>query len=541
MKTKTIIVFYLILFIIGLAMAGFPQGIVNDGGYIKGTSSNYIKFSGSGNAYLIGTTADQTVLGHLNVDFTGAGTYDLTITDSSYVTVDGNLTLSDSLRLQADNNSMASLITNGTVSGSYSIVEQYLKPDQWHMVSSPVASAQASVYSGSYLMKWNEPDSTWSFITSLTDPLVTTTGYFAWSESSISSPTDVEYTGLINTGNKTVLNLSYNAGSDKGDGWNLVGNSYPSALEWTSSWTKSNIDATIYVYDGTQYLTWNYNLGGFGTKTDGSIPSTQGFWIKANASSPSMTLLNSERIHSSQSFYKGSDATLENIFSIEVEGNKQFTDKLILGMYPNATDLFDSEYDAYKLFGSNEAPQLYTITGSEQLSVNLFEPVGDEKKVVDLGFKTGVEGKYILDFQGLENVDKMYSIYLEDKISILPYLKLIDVRKNPEYKFNSAPGMKEHRFTLHFQKSDDNKENVMQGIENQFRLDIYAYQKNVFINYTMETKGEAVIYDLMGREILRSELDINSLNKIPVNAGQGYYIVKVFSATSVKSQKVFIN
>ncbi|MEZ5195621.1 MAG: hypothetical protein R2764_04270, partial [Bacteroidales bacterium] len=220
MKTKTLAVFYAILFLIGLALAGFSQGIENSGGYISGTSTNYIKFSGSNDLTLKSTTADHMTFGNVEVDLSGAGNYKMTITDDSYVTVNGNLTLNDSLVLKASSSGMASLITNGTISGSLAQVEQHIpSQDKWHIVSSPVASAQSNVHIGSYLMKWNEVDTTWTFMVSTTDPLNITQGYFVWSSSAISSPTDVKYEGLLNTGNKTVSGLSYTAnGYSSGDG-----------------------------------------------------------------------------------------------------------------------------------------------------------------------------------------------------------------------------------------------------------------------------------------------------------------------------------
>ncbi|MCF8404847.1 MAG: hypothetical protein K9H58_12935 [Bacteroidales bacterium] len=540
MKTKTIIVFYLILFVIGLAMASFAQGIVNDGGYINGNTTNYVKISGSGDAYLIGTTADQTTFGHLDIDFSGTGTYDLIITDSSYITIDGNLTLSDSLRLQADTNSMASLITNGTVTGSFGIVEEHLTQDQWHMISSPVSSALADVYTGCYLLKWGESDSTWSYITSLSDPLTTTKGYFVWSESSISSPTDVEYSGLLNTGNQTATGLTYTSGSGKGNGWNLVGNPYPSALEWTSTWTKSNIDATMYIYDGTQYLTWNYNLGGYGTLGNGYIPSTQAFWVKANASGPSLTIPNSQRTHASQSFYKGSEDTYPNIFSGIVEGNG-YIDKAIIGMNDYATNNFDSEFDAYKLFGIEDAPQLFASINTTKASTNIFETITSANYTVDLGLIVGASEKYILEFGDLENFDPQYNIYLEDKLSSPIGLALYNLRKNPIYKFNAEPGQVENRFKIHFVKTSESKEPTMPGKDSNTIVNIYSHQKDVYVNYLSETGATAVVYDIMGREITRKSIEANQLNKIQVSAERGYYIVKIISSLNTSSSKVYLN
>ncbi|MBC8489829.1 MAG: hypothetical protein H8D45_27755, partial [Bacteroidetes bacterium] len=97
MKAKIIIVLNLFLFLAGFVITGYSQGIINSGGYITGSSTNFIKFSGSGDMTLKSTTADRTTFGNMVVDFTGSSTYKLTIPDDSYITVDGNLTLSDTL------------------------------------------------------------------------------------------------------------------------------------------------------------------------------------------------------------------------------------------------------------------------------------------------------------------------------------------------------------------------------------------------------------------------------------------------------------
>ena len=350
----------------GLVTNSYSQGIENNnGGFITGSSTNYIKFSGSGDMTLSGTTADQTTFGNLEVDFSSSA-FKLTVPNNSYVTTNGSLLLSDSLLLEANSSSnMASLITNGSVSGIKAIVQQHISTDQWHMVSSPVSSAVSGVYTGAYLYKWNEPDSTWAFITTTTETLSVARGYHAYSASAISGPTDVVFTGLLNTGDYSPT-ITYNAGSNKGDGWNELGNPFPSALEWNSSWTKTNVDATVYIYDGTQYKTWNYNtgLGGLG---NGEIPPTQGFWVKANASSPSITIPNAERLHSSNTFYKSADKIQDN-FRINVTGNG-YSDEITLGILIGSTEGFDSNYDAYKLFGIEDAPQLYSYNDETKFAI----------------------------------------------------------------------------------------------------------------------------------------------------------------------------
>ncbi|MCB0805444.1 MAG: T9SS type A sorting domain-containing protein [Bacteroidales bacterium] len=541
MKTRTIITFYLILFLIGMALAGVSQGIVNDGGYIEGNASSYTKISGSGDALLVNASADQVTFGNLEVDFTGAGTYKLTITDSSFITVDGALNISDTLILECNSGEMANLITNGTISGAYAKVEQHLQADHWNMVSSPMTSATASVYEGSYLLDWNETDSTWSYIISLTDPLNTNEGYFVWPESTISSPVNVAYTGLLNTGNQSVSGLTYTAGAGKGNGWNLVGNPYPSVLEWNSSWTTSGVDATIYIYDGSNYKTWNYNLGGFGSMGNGYIPPTQGFWVKANSTGPSVTIPNSARTHAAQTFYKGSENTVWNMFSVKISDNTH-SDELIIGFQEGGKDGFSGTFDAYKLFGIESIPQVYALAGEEQFAVDIMEPLNGKIKSVKLGFRAGTGGIYNLVFENLDMIDPAYDIYLEDKLSFGTSKKLVDIKSHPEYKFSATAGTEEDRFVLHFYPINENNNNET-GFNNDGGgfSNIYAWEKVVFVNYQQDEPAEIVIYNMMGKEIMKKQISQLALHKMTLHADKGYYIVKVLTANNIQTEKVFIN
>ena len=532
-ETWTLIFLYMLLFLIGMAMTVFSQGLNNNGGFITDagtTSHSYIEFSGSGDMTLSGTTADQTALGNVNVDFTGTGTYKLTIPHDSYITIEGGLTLSDSLLLEADNSyDMSSLITNGTVSGAYAIVEQHIYQDQWQIVSSPVSAAQAGVYFNCYLFDWNEADSSFSSVTSTTQALNVGEGYHLWSFSSGSGtpvgPTDVAFTGLLNTGNYSPA-LTYTSGLGKGDGFNEIGNPYPSAIDWNgaTAWNRTNIDATIYVYDGTQYKTWN---GTSGTLANGEITPTKGFWVKANAASPSITIPNSERVHSSNTYKSGDEL---NIFSINVFGNS-YSDEIILGINTAATNGFDSEYDAYKLFGIEAAPQLYSLIGNTKCAVNLLHEI-NEDIVVPLGFRVGAAMEYIFEAEGLDVFNPSIWVYLEDKSAG----NMTNLRECPVYTFYAGEGLDEERFVLHF------KTNVNDIDQNVFAsdIDIYSYDDMVFVNYQMEVPGKVVIYDVLGKEVLSENLNANKLTKLTLINGRGYYIVKVISETKIETKKVLI-
>jgi hypothetical protein len=530
MKTQVLHLLAGILTLAFCAPGTQAQGIKNNGAFITGSSGSYLSFNGSGNAYYEDTCATCTSLDNLVVDFSSTS-YKLTIPDNTFITTN-NLIVGDSIHLKASSSGMASLITNGTISGSpIALVEQYLAGSQWHLIGSPMSNARAKTYLGMYLKSFDEPTNTWSWITAPNTLLTVGKGYAVYNASNATA----KFKGFLNTGDKSPT-VSYNAGPSGGDGWNLLGNPYPSPLEWNNNWTKSSIDATVYVFDGTQYLTWNYNLGGFGTMGNGYIPSTQGFWVKANATGPSITIPNSERLHVSQAFYKDVEL-FSNLMTINVAGNG-YTDNALVGFYSGATDKFDSDFDAYKLAGIPAAPQLYTILEDEMVSVNILGTLAGSKQV-PLNLEVGANTSYVMTFNNVSTFDPDISIYLEDKALSAGSAKMINLRTTSTYTVKADSTDDPSRFVLHFGKIDNDENLSTDG--GGSGIQIYAYQSTVYVKYPSDARGEAVIYTLMGQELTRRQLEANTINTINLTCERGYYLVRVISGNEVLSQKVRID
>lgn len=105
----------------------------------------------------------------------------------------------------------------------------------------------------------------------------------------------IQVSGSINTGNIS-LPVSYTStGNPSGDGWNLVANPYPAALDWNAFYddgttTKTNIEPTIWILDATTSSYKSYNANSSGDLTDGIIPMGSAFWVRTNGASPSLIL-----------------------------------------------------------------------------------------------------------------------------------------------------------------------------------------------------------------------------------------------------------
>jgi hypothetical protein len=469
---------------------------------------------------------DQTLKG-LIIYSSGA----LTVDASMHLTMDGNLSNmagTAGLVLKADATGMASLIHDNPGVGA--TVEQHFSPNAWHLVSTPLTSAYSGTYIGIYLYNWSEADSLFTNIVSTLEPVEATHGYYAWASGSAG---DVQYEGTLNSGDLPVNWMTYTPqGYSKGDGWNLAGNPYPSGLKWDNTWSQSNVDPTVYVADyagSGSWISYNYNTG-LGSLPNGEIPPTQGFYVKANAASPSITIPNSARVHTSNTFYK--DENIEDdIFTIKITGTaNSYYDQVTFGINSGATDNFDGQFDAYQLKGLEEAPQIYSYNQDAKFSVDLF-PEFSENKSIPLGIETGTPGEYTLNVENLDYFNQDYDVYLEDKISG----SVINLRENPGYTFFTEDGTDEDRFVLHSNSG-------LSGVESDITtndVSIYSFDNKVYIDYQFEETGDMTVYDISGRIIATQSVN-QGLNEINLKVDRGYYIVKVISGKSVKTSKVYL-
>ena len=188
-------------------------------------SSNSVEINGP---YIVGVSDGGADLSVAN----------LTITNGGSITVNPGKTLSVSGSLTINSNALGdgSLINNGTITGT-AIVERYLPGASWHLASTSVASANSSVYTGLYMKQYDEtligPE-----IEATNLALIPETGAVLWA----TKASTLSYNGSLNNGTVGPLTCTHN-----NNGYNLMGNPYPLAIDWNASgWTKNNLASTIW-------------------------------------------------------------------------------------------------------------------------------------------------------------------------------------------------------------------------------------------------------------------------------------------------------
>ncbi|MDO9255930.1 MAG: T9SS type A sorting domain-containing protein [Bacteroidales bacterium] len=347
--------------------------------------------------------------------------------------------------------------------------------------------------------------------------------------------TTKNFIGTLNTyPSGIVKTCTYTDG--KGNGWNLLGNPFPSAMDWnyiTTNGLGDGMDNALYYYDNaTQNYFYYIQLPGETSSSVGSgqryIPAMQGFMVHAKTTgTKEVTINNDSRTHLGQSvYYKSADAA-SNIISLKVSANG-YEDEAFIHFNEGATTAFDGEYDAFKLKSySVKVPELYTISsdGSE-LAINGL-PETASKSSIPVYFRTSLDGDYLLSVN-LQNLTNDIVFITDNKLN-----QVQDLSLNHEYSFNATTTDEPNRFTLSFGTLGLDK-------PTQSKLDMYTTAGKININ-GVEGKADVIVRNMMGQAVQRNTLSGSTLQSI--DSGKlpsGVYVVSVVSGKQTVSGKVVV-
>ena len=426
-----------------------------------------------------------------------------------------NLTINSGASLAI--NSGGSLITYGAITNSGTMqISRTMTESQWHMISIPTPGITANTFLGDYLQSWDETNGVWVNISDPLTVLNTKQGYSLWATPGKSDHT-YTFTGTLLTGNQTTP-ITYNAVSGKDfDGANLVGNPYPSSIDW------DQLQATYgsnYIWDGTAYKAYSeqsgYDLG------YRYIPPLQGFFIITNTNG-NFNLTNTARTHTgATNFYKsGGEKTFENGIVLAAS-NGTYTDEWCLVFNPEASEDFELPRDAWKLRSSTAGlSQLWSVIPEGNLSID----IRPQAQTIQLGFANDQAGIYTI---GISQIANITSAMLEDtKTNTFHNLQ------NGNYEFSWDVNDDEIRFKLHL-----NAVGIEETPISESNILIYAANGQIFVKGT--DAGKITMSDMMGRVVLQQEISDDGMVSVPVNLQIGVYLVSVQNGQKIKTEKVMI-
>jgi len=500
-------------------------------------------------------TAGLTLSSNLTTTtLTNDATYILNVDAGKQLTVNTTLTNNGTINLKSTDSGTATLIPPATISGTGTFnTQQYLATTRNWYISSPVVNPSTPGLTTTpdfagidYYYEYMEGGNNTNTIGQPGSPTLYWMGLNKGSSMAVgkgyiaktNAETTVQFTGTPNNGNITT---SFNLTRDdaKGKGFNLVGNPYPSYIDWSlvaaanpnlmkTVWFKTK--KTIGFGGGYAFASVNvttpsspeFVANNANTTITKYIPPTQAFWVRVNSgtSSTSMSFTNAMREHrlnngdlmKAPKVNERSRIRLQLVNGIESDETLIYFDKI-------ATNDFN-EYDSPKMMNnSSVTPDLYTIAGVERLVINGMSEIADNMEL-PLGFSLDAVASLKLKTTEMSNFPLGTRIYLLDKVES----SQVELLPETEYNFNTttAASNNENRFSLLFRSP---------GVSTELNSDKSKSQALVFVNANNQItiiapeKSNYAIYNAVGQKVAAGKI-INNL-PLTINHSKGIYVVKV--------------
>ncbi|PRX49843.1 hypothetical protein [Salegentibacter salegens] len=391
----------------------------------------------------------------------------------------------------------------------------------------------------------------WEVYTNTTNSLNTAEGYALNFGNTTASQT-IELTGEVNNGVIPARQLENNH-REYTKGFHLVGNPYPSPIDWNanSGWTKTNIDDGIYFFtagDDSQYTgTYSAYVNQVSTsdgRSSNIIPSMQGFFIKVSDSDTqdlvtgSFGMDNNVRINDFDQEFLRTQEVLKPLIRLEAGFNtSQRQDPMVIYFSSYATPNFEKEMDAHKLMNTDPAvPSFYNLTETKkELAINAIPfPESRSYKKIPLGIKADQNGEMKINLASVENLNSNFNIYLIDHEKG----KGQNLRNNPKYTFNIQAGTHNSRFELMF--SEEKVTSPAIAFNEPF--DVEVEDGNVVVKMNLEENQEGILRaSTMTGQILQIK-EAGSKDQVIFEGitSEGVYIINLQVGKAQYGKKVLI-
>ncbi|TBW29162.1 T9SS type A sorting domain-containing protein [Gramella sp. KN1008] len=544
------------------------SGIVTSTGSID-ASSGKIKFNGSAAQTIPSGLLLNSRIKALEIDNSNGVTSNSTIqlTGSLKVT-NGNFYTSDDFALISDNIQTALIDGSGTgeVIGNV-IMQRFLDPAfGYKYLSSPLDNTVVgdlsdyidlnASFPSFYRYNENRTDSQnrdasgWEAYTAATSPLNILEGYAA-NFGNNSSPLLIQLSGTVNNGPYQKNLVNHNRKYTKG--FHLVGNPYPSPIDWDAStgWTRNNIDDAIYFFtaDNTDQYTGTYSsyVNGVSSADGGSsniIPSMQGFFVHVSdpptgiyPATGSLGMTNEVRVRDfDQQFIKSGSEPKKLIRITAGYKDQKNMDAMVFYFQPAASADFEENIDALKLLNTNKkVPNLYSLSAEgKKLSINAISM--DDGKIFGkypLGVISASEGIISISLQSAENLPQSFNIYLIDEAK-QTYVNL----REQDYEFYSGKMEYSSRFYISFSPSDTPTPQDI--FDEPFSLIGGSQEIIIKMNLKEHGKGVLRINNINGQLIELRKVRGNETINIRGIKSNGVYLVSYIAGEREFSKKVLV-
>jgi hypothetical protein len=336
----------------------------------------------------------------------------------------------------------------------------------------------------------------------------------------LANPGNLKVSGSLNTSS-----ISIPISSGTRNNFNLLGNpftAYVNSATFTSDNEALLTEKTIWVWEGTQYETYN-------TVKPIELAPGQGFFVEASGNS-NVTFNTANRSHQSADTFKR-EAPITNFeLSIESDDTKSATEVFYVA---GKTTGFDNGYDSKLFSGLTNNFSVYTeLVGDKQgekLAIQTLDK--DDTSIISVGVMANAGKEITFSLKG-ENLGDDVSIYLEDKLTGA----FINVSETTYQATITEETQSVGRFYIHTTGASLSTENL-----NANNISIYKSSFNEITINGLTTEATFKMFSVTGKEVMHTSFTSNGKKEITLpSLAKGVYIVQLTTEAGKVNKKIIL-
>jgi serine protease len=384
----------------------------------------------------------------------------------------------------------------------------------------------------------NSPfDRGWESPQSLAVPLEAGRGYTV----NIAAGGTLAFTGPLHNG---LISRSLTAAASPvlETGWNLVGNPYPSPLDWRTVSLPAGVGSAIYVFQSTGPYAGQYRSYQNGIGSSPIVPLGQGFFVRATAPA-TLAFDNANRVvtfdASTPDVQRSSDQRPQIHLALTSPAGLT-PDQTIIYFEAGATSGADARFDAFKLTNPGASLQLASLAGAEELSINGLPPLTNAALSVPLAVAVPRPGAYTLHIERLSNFAAGTTVWLRDALAGTQR----PLTAQDSYSFilpaTTAPG----RFSLEFRPGTATATSAASAAQ------LSVYPNPAHRSFTLSLplgapqRAEMVLIDALGRSVRQQQVQLPAAGpSAPIDVRglpAGVYVLRLQTGLQLLTQRLVI-
>ncbi|MFC0605631.1 PQQ-dependent sugar dehydrogenase [Winogradskyella pulchriflava] len=502
---------------------------------------------------------DENLVIEGDVEVSASGSID--ILEGGSLTINGNLINNGQVTLTSISNKYSSLIVNGTSTGNVVYkrhVNAFNGTTGNDLISSPVSSELFGDFASDNPNLFENPSNTqqklfgpfneatgayeiYSTVSNATTEIIKGKGYRAARDSSedIANGTTLTFTGEIETTN---VDIAITRTGPPYDGWNLVGNPYPSYIDFdaffqhNATTLESGAFQAVYGYDGNAsdgWTIWN------NVTTGNLIAPGQAFFVKSKVGGGNIQFTPAMRVQgSTDDFIQGrtSSAHYGYLKLLVSSGSSNFSTDFYFN--DNASLGLDPGYDASLFNGNIPDFSIYSYLVEGNIDTPFAIQALDGNAINNVTIPLGVhasQGQNVSISISETDLPSSINVYLEDTLN-----NSFTLLNTGNYNFTALTDISGvGRFYLRY-------ENEALSISETILDDLSIYsdyaEKTIVIKGLLENDMSLKLYNINGKEVISDRLD-NSKTKHIISVehlSAGVYILELLDSNKAKRIKKLV-